>query len=160
MSCHKSYSYNIKRFLCCLQKFVAACSCEVLEGDSEFFLMFVQSLFQINSPQARESGLKIPVSSKTQEIYSSYDFAAHAFCFLGGVKAILNFLCQSQHGSLAVRQGTLSLPGDYPLMTVGMWAACIYTFYVYAEILNFAVFLISVHRVIKSTSTKSNGRNS
>lgn len=77
-----------------------------------------------------------------------------------GGEATLIFLCQSQFGSLAVKHGTLYPLGNYALMRVGMWAACIYGFYVYAEILNFAVFLKSVHRVIKFMSTKSNERNS
>lgn len=115
--------------------------------------MFVQSLFQISSPHAGELGLKIPVSSK-----SKYDFTAHVslFFLVGG--SCINFWCQSQLGSLAVRQGTTSLHGDYVLMRAGMWAADIDT--LHAEILNFAVFLTSVPWVIKSMSIKRTGRHS
>lgn len=115
--------------------------------------MFLQSPFQISSPHAGELGLKILVPSK-----SGYDFTAHVSQVFLVAGSYINFLCQSQLGSLAVRHGTISLCGDYVLTRAEMWAADTDT--LYAEILNFAVFLTSVPWVIKSMAIKRNGQHS
>lgn len=103
---------------------MTVCSCEVIEGDSEFFLMFVQPISNQQPPNRRVRSENISIQQNIG-IYSRYDFAAHTFCSSFGGKATLIFLWQSQFGSLAVRHGTLSLPGDYALIRAGTWAACI-----------------------------------
>lgn len=112
------------------------------------FRMFVQSLFQISSLL----GLKISVSSKTEEsILDKTLQPVHSRVFFGG-KAILILLCQSQFGCLAGRHGTLSLPGDYneswDVGSMHLHILCLCCNPEFCSILD---------QVIKFMSTKSNG---
>lgn len=88
---------------------MVAYSCDIIEWESKFFLVFVQCLFQISSPQTEELDLKILVSSKILESILGMTLQPmHSVGLLG--ETCINFAELVQLGSLAARHGTLSLP--------------------------------------------------